>query len=130
MQKFLSDIRCFPCYRGGYRRSLQPDLAARTCENFRPVFSDYPVHGIAPPAPSREEGIACEVICPPLADSRSPVSHTPQPVKPRTAWVTGACCASPQGWVWAEAAVGTNGALLLWGAVVQKILGELLHQWG
>lgn len=45
-------------------------------------FSAYPVHGVAPPAPSQEEGIACEVICPPLADTRSPVSRVPQPVKP------------------------------------------------
>lgn len=51
------------------QRSLQEittaDLAAGTCEKFSAVFSDYPVHGIAPPAPSREEGVACDITCAP-----------------------------------------------------------------
>lgn len=62
MQNFHSDIGCFPCYGGRYRRSLRPDPAARSCENFWAVFSDSPVRGIAPPARSQEEGIAWEVF--------------------------------------------------------------------
>lgn len=56
MQKFLSGICSFLSCRGGYRKPLQPDLAARTCEKFRPVFGDYLAHEVAPPAPSGEDG--------------------------------------------------------------------------
>jgi len=72
----------FHADRRGYGKSLKPDLPARTHEKFRPVFSDCPAHGIAPPAPSQEEGIAHEVTCPPAADSRSPASRTPHSAKP------------------------------------------------